>query len=316
MLAWISTSTNYPDHALPSPTTPTILPAEINHGACSFLRQTVHSRQDRCTTQGATPSVTFRRRHQQYQRYGKGHTMTRALCCPCLGACLHRLRGRSRLVANHARRVSTSYPARIVRAPTAPRFRRLPVGLPAPCRYHQAARPEPSGGCPAATARSPSSGTGRRRRHQHWSPSRLVQHWPNSFDRRRGAPASPLPSQAQPAFTPPTQKKRPSMLMHVDLAAQQPQLPPEVYLALDSAAGMDPEKRAKYHKACQDSACPPRQHHLRRFRPPNAPRPHGGPALRPLQARKRPGWHRLLRPDGSVRLQRAGCPGDPSPHHA
>ncbi len=45
------------------------------------------------------------------------------------------------------------------------------------------------------------------------------------------------------------------MLMHVDLATQ---LPPEVYLALDSAAGMvrrmDPEKRAKFHKACQESA--------------------------------------------------------------
>jgi hypothetical protein len=41
------------------------------------------------------------------------------------------------------------------------------------------------------------------------------------------------------------------MLMHVDLAAL---LPEEVYLALDSAAGMDPEKRAKFHEACPDSA--------------------------------------------------------------
>jgi hypothetical protein len=66
-----------------------------------------------------------------------------------------------------------------------------------------------------------------------------------------GAPASPSPAQARPPPTPPTLKKRPRMLMHIDLAAQ---LPPEVYLALDAAAGMDPEKRAKFHKACQDSA--------------------------------------------------------------
>ena len=66
-----------------------------------------------------------------------------------------------------------------------------------------------------------------------------------------GAPPSPKPSQATSAATPPTQRKRPRMLMHVDLAAA---LPPEVYLALDSAAGMDPEKRAKFHKACQDSS--------------------------------------------------------------
>jgi hypothetical protein len=74
---------------------------------------------------------------------------------------------------------------------------------------------------------------------------------PGSTPSTGGAPASPSPGQAQLPPTPPTQKKRPRMLMHVDLAAQ---LPPEVYLALDSAAGMDPEKRAKFHKTCQDSA--------------------------------------------------------------
>ncbi|MFN7418411.1 MAG: hypothetical protein ACK5T8_10600, partial [Alphaproteobacteria bacterium] len=62
---------------------------------------------------------------------------------------------------------------------------------------------------------------------------------------------SPSAARAQPPDTPPTQKKRARMLMHVDLAAQ---LPPEVYLALDAAAGMEAEKRAKFHKACQDSA--------------------------------------------------------------
>ena len=66
-----------------------------------------------------------------------------------------------------------------------------------------------------------------------------------------GGPLSPpKASQAPAAATPPTTKKRARMLMHVDLAAQ---LPEEVYLALDSAAGMEPEKRAKFHKACQDS---------------------------------------------------------------
>ena len=65
------------------------------------------------------------------------------------------------------------------------------------------------------------------------------------------APSSPAPNSSTSASTPPTLKKRQRMHMHVDLAAQ---LPEEVYLALDSAAGMDPEKRAKFHKACQDSA--------------------------------------------------------------
>ena len=65
------------------------------------------------------------------------------------------------------------------------------------------------------------------------------------------APPSPSGTSSTSASTPPTTKKRQRMLMHVDLAAQ---LPEEVYLALDSAAGMDPEKRAKFHKACQDSA--------------------------------------------------------------
>jgi hypothetical protein len=69
---------------------------------------------------------------------------------------------------------------------------------------------------------------------------------PGSSPPTGGAPASPSAARAQPPDTPPTQKKRARMLMHVDLAAQ---LPPEVYLALDAAAGMEPEKRAKFHKA-------------------------------------------------------------------
>jgi hypothetical protein len=40
------------------------------------------------------------------------------------------------------------------------------------------------------------------------------------------------------------------MMMHNELAAL---LPQEVYLALDSAAGMEPERRAKFHKKCKDS---------------------------------------------------------------
>jgi hypothetical protein len=39
-------------------------------------------------------------------------------------------------------------------------------------------------------------------------------------------------------------------MMHDELAAL---LPPEAYLTLDSAAGMDLERRAKLHKACKDS---------------------------------------------------------------
>jgi hypothetical protein len=41
------------------------------------------------------------------------------------------------------------------------------------------------------------------------------------------------------------------MMMHDELAAL---LPPEVCLALDSAAGMDPERRIKFHKVCKDFA--------------------------------------------------------------
>jgi hypothetical protein len=40
------------------------------------------------------------------------------------------------------------------------------------------------------------------------------------------------------------------MMMHDELAAV---LDPVVYLALDAAAGFEPEKRAKFHKACKDA---------------------------------------------------------------
>ena len=84
--------------------------------------------------------------------------------------------------------------------------------------------------------------------------------------------------------------------MHVDLAAQ---LPPEGYLALDSAAGMDPEKRAKFHKACQDSAVTALLDnttsaafgHQTLLALTEGP---GGPTHRPLQARTRPGRRRAL----------------------
>jgi hypothetical protein len=41
------------------------------------------------------------------------------------------------------------------------------------------------------------------------------------------------------------------MMRHDELAVI---LHPEVYLALDTAAGMEPEKRAKFHKACKESS--------------------------------------------------------------
>jgi hypothetical protein len=49
--------------------------------------------------------------------------------------------------------------------------------------------------------------------------------------------------------SPSTQQKSPRMMMHDELAAL---LPLEVYLALYSAAGMGPERRSKFHKACKD----------------------------------------------------------------
>jgi hypothetical protein len=55
---------------------------------------------------------------------------------------------------------------------------------------------------------------------------------------------------ALPNASPSTQQKRRRMMMHDELAAL---LPPEVYLALESAAGMAPERRAKFHKACKDA---------------------------------------------------------------
>jgi hypothetical protein len=40
------------------------------------------------------------------------------------------------------------------------------------------------------------------------------------------------------------------MMIHDELTDL---LPPEVYLALDSTAGMDQERSAKFYKACKDS---------------------------------------------------------------
>ncbi len=40
------------------------------------------------------------------------------------------------------------------------------------------------------------------------------------------------------------------MMMHDELAAT---LPAEVYHALDTASGMEPEKRVKFHEACRKS---------------------------------------------------------------
>jgi hypothetical protein len=67
-------------------------------------------------------------------------------------------------------------------------------------------------------------------------------------------PAPGLGAQAlQPSLpltSPADQHKRTHMMMHDELAAV---LDPVVYLALDVAAGFEPEKRAKFHKACKES---------------------------------------------------------------
>jgi hypothetical protein len=56
------------------------------------------------------------------------------------------------------------------------------------------------------------------------------------------------PQSSLPLTSPADQHKRTRMMMHDELAAA---LDPVVYLALDAAAGFEPEKRAKIHKACK-----------------------------------------------------------------
>ena len=60
---------------------------------------------------------------------------------------------------------------------------------------------------------------------------------------------SPASQQTQSQASSPSPNKR-KMMMHDELAAA---LDPAVYLSLDAAAGFEPEKRAKFHKACKES---------------------------------------------------------------
>jgi hypothetical protein len=76
---------------------------------------------------------------------------------------------------------------------------------------------------------------------------------PSSNGASSAAPALGLGAQVSQPTQPtgqPASQKRPRMMMHDELAAA---LDPTVYLSLDAAAGFEPEKRAKFHKACKDS---------------------------------------------------------------